>query len=159
VYEQVSLIGRLTADPTMRFTANGTPVTTFTVATSKKLPKSSAPQCPEGWKDGYSGKHWELTKFWRVTCWRNLAEVTNQYLSKGRLVFVQGELNGDADNGVQNVRVWQGNDGVPRASYELTARTVKFLSSRSEDNGSGNSYGSPEPPPGFRESDLDEIPF
>ena len=64
--------------------------------------------------------------FVSTLCWRNLAEATNQYLEKGSQVFVEGELRGDASDGSQNPRIWQGNDGEHRASYEVTARTVKL---------------------------------
>jgi single-strand DNA-binding protein len=157
MYEEVELVGRLTADPTMRYTGDGTPVTTITVATSKKISKDTHPNCPAGWKEGYNGRSWELTKFWRVTCWRDLGERVNQYMSKGRTVFVKGETNGEAMNGIQNPRVWEGNDGVPRASYELTARVVRFLGSR---NGNGNGQSQETPPPGFeRDEGLDDVPF
>jgi single-stranded DNA-binding protein len=65
---------------------------------------------------------------------------------------VEGELKGDADSGTQNPRIWQGNDGEHRASYEITARTVKFLGRR--DNG-GAPIG--EPPPGGENDDS--LPF
>jgi single-strand DNA-binding protein len=89
-----------------------------------------------------------------VTCWRKLAEVTNQYLEKGGQVFVAGELRGEASDGNQNPRIWQGNDGAHRASYELTARTVKFLGKR-EGNG-GAPIGEP-PPEGFEKDEV--LPF
>ena len=155
MYEELELVGRLTADPSMRFTPNGVAVTTFNVATTKKLSKANTPDCPAGWKDGYGGKSWELTKFWRVTAWRGLAETTNQYLSKGRMVFVKGEVGGDADNGVQNPHIWSGNDGAPRASYEITARVVRFLD---PSNGNGNGHSQGAPPPGYTEAPPD-IPF
>ena len=72
---------------------------------------------------------------------------------KGRTVLVKGELGGEADNGVQNPRVWSGQDGVARASYEVTARTVKFLGGR-EDNG----HTPQAPPPGFGE-ESSSVPF
>jgi single-stranded DNA-binding protein len=80
-----------------------------------------------------------------------LAETVNQYLSKGRQVFVEGEVSGDAADGNQNPRVWTGNDGVARASYEITARTVKFLGGR--DEAAGPPTGEP-PPEGFEEEAL-----
>ena len=61
--------------------------------------------------------------------------MVNQYVTKGMLLFVEGEVRGDAANGTQNPRVWTGNDGVARASFELTARTVKFMSGRGESGG------------------------
>ena len=163
MYEEIELVGRLTADPVMRLTSNGgIPVTTFTVATTKKLSKANTPACPDGWKDGYNGKAWELTKFFRVTCWRGLAETCDQYLSKGRMVFVKGEMNGEAENGIQNPRVWSGSDGSPRASYEITARVVRFLDAASgsnngngNGNGSGNGYAHDPAPPGYEE----DVPF
>ena len=155
MHEELEIIGRLTSDPTMKFTPNGVAVTTFAVATTKKLSKSSTPACPAGWKDGYKGKNWELTKFWRITCWRGLAETTNQYLAKGREVFVKGELGGEADTGIQNPRVWSGKDGIARASYEVTARMVRFLSGR---EANGNGYAPQEPPPGYGD-EPSEAPF
>ena len=64
--------------------------------------------------------------------------------------FVEGELKGDAVEGAQNPRIWQGNDGEHRASFEITARTVKFLGRR--DNG-GPPIGEP-PPEGFEEETM-----
>jgi single-strand DNA-binding protein len=131
-------------------------VTTFTVATSNRISKERTPECPDGWKESFNGKSWELTTWWRVTAWRQLAETCNTFLAKGRTVYVEGEVKGSAVNGSQNPRVWTGSDGVPRASFEMTARTVKFLGGRG-DRGD-DSVDSPEgPPPGFVEED--EIPF
>jgi single-stranded DNA-binding protein len=76
----------------------------------------------------------------------------HQYLEKGSQVFVKGELRGEAVDGTQNPRIWTGNDGEARTSYELTARTVKFLGRR--DNG-GAPIG--EPPPGGEDDDV--LPF
>jgi hypothetical protein len=70
------------------------------------------------------------------------------------VVFVEGEVSGEAANGSQNPRVWTGNDGVARASYEVTARNVKFLS-RVGETTSGPPTGEP-PPEGFEE---DTLPF
>jgi single-stranded DNA-binding protein len=81
--------------------------------------------------------------------WRKLAEATNEFLDKGRQVFVEGELRGDAVEGSQNLRIWTGNDGEHRASYEVTARMVKFIG-RKVDNGSVPVGG---PPPEGHEDD------
>ena len=157
MYHKVVIIGNLGQDPEMRFTPSGTPVTSFSVATSNRISKERTPECPDGWKESFNGKNWELTTWWRVTAWRQLAETCNNFLAKGRTVFVEGEIKGAAVNGSQNPRVWTGSDGVPRASFEMTARTVKFLGGRG-DRGEGAGVDSPEgPPPGFVEED--EIPF
>jgi single-stranded DNA-binding protein len=83
-----------------------------------------------------------------------MAETINQYLSKGQQVFVEGTVSGDAAEGSQNPRVWTGNDGVARASFELTAREIKFLGSRGE-AAAGPPMGEP-PPESFEE---DTLPF
>ena len=123
MYSKVTIIGHLGGDPEMRYLPSGNPVTNFSVATNYN------------WTDQDGEKH-EQTTWFRVATWRGLAEVCNQYLSKGRQVFVEGEVRGEAIDGTQNPRVWSGNDGVARASFELTARTVKFLGGR-EDTAAG----------------------
>ena len=142
MFQRVTIIGRVGQDPEMRYTKDQTPVASFSVATTSTLSKATRPECPAGWKESYNGKNWELTTWWRVTCWRGLAETVNQYLEKGRQVFVEGEMNGEALNGTQNPRVWTGSDGVAKASYEITARTVKFLGGR--DDSAGAATAAPE---------------
>jgi single-strand DNA-binding protein len=158
MYHKVVLIGNLGQDPEMRYTPSGTAVTNFSVATKTAVSKERVTECPDGWRDSYNGKNWELTTWWRVTAWRQLAETCNQFLSKGSQVYVEGEVNGTAANGSRNPRVWTGSDGVPRASFELTARMVRFIGRR---GGAGESMagdeGPEEPPPGFVEET--EIPF
>jgi len=114
MYHKITIIGNLGSAPEMRYTADGTPVTNFSVATNRKWTN----------QDGSKG---EETAWFRVTCWRRMAEVANQYLEKGRQVYVEGRLNPD-DNG--GPRVWIGDDGVARASYEVTATMIKFLGRR-----------------------------
>lgn len=158
MFHRVTLIGRVGQDPQMRYTPEGTPVTSFSVATTTRIGKTfrdgGERPCPEGWKESYNGRHWELTTWWNVTAWRQLGETVNQYVNKGMLVFVEGEVRGDAMNGSQRPRVWTGNDGVARASFELTARDIKFMSGRDE-SGAGAPIGEP-PPEGFEE---DALPF
>ena len=132
----------------------------FTVAVNAKLSKARVESCPTGWKDGWApegqeSKHWEKVKFYRVTTWRGLAETCNSYLEKGRQVLVEGEMAGELSDGVESPRVWTGNDGEARASFELTARTVKFLGGRNGNGGGGAPVGEP-PPQGFEE---DALPF
>ena len=155
MFHRVTIIGFVGQDPEMRYAPDGTPVCNFSVATRQVVSKERVAQCPQGWKESLNGKAWELTTWFRVTTWRKLAEATNTYLSKGQQVFVEGELKGEADSGTQNPRIWVGNDGEHRASYEVTARTVKFLGKR-EGNG-GAPIG--EPPPEGYEEDSDALPF
>jgi single-strand DNA-binding protein len=127
MFHRISLIGFVGQAPQMRYTEDGTAVTNFSVATRQVVSKERVGACPAGWKESLNGKNWELTTWWRVTCWRKLAEATNEFLEKGSSVFVEGEMRGEASEGTQNPRVWQGSDGEHRASYELTARTVKMF--------------------------------
>jgi single-strand DNA-binding protein len=112
MYQKVIIVGRLGRDPEMRYTPSGQPVTTFSVATDFT------------WID-QEGQQQQRTTWFRVNAWRKLAETCNQYLVKGQQVLVEGRMNPDPETG--GPRVWTGNDGVARASYELTAATVKFL--------------------------------
>jgi len=151
MFHRITLIGFVGADPEMRYCEDGTPVTNFSVATRQVVSKERAASCPRGWKESLNGKNWELTTWFRVTVWRKLAEACNQYVAKGSQVYVAGELKGEAESGSQNPRIWVGNNGQHRASYEITAGTVKFLGRR--DNG-GAPIG--EPPP---ESYEEYLPF
>ena len=153
MFHRITIIGFVGQEPGMRYTEDGTPVTNFSVATRQVVTKERVAACPAGWKESLNGKNWELTTWFRVTVWRKLAEAVNNFLEKGQQVFVEGELRGDAVEGNQNPRIWTGNDGEHRASYEVTARTVKFLGKR-ESNG-GAPVG--EPPPGGEDDDL--LPF
>ena len=86
-----------------------------------------------------------------------MAESVNNYLKKGSLVYIEGELSGELTDGNNNPRIWQGSDGESRASYEITARNVKFLGG-GEGNGGGYSPSEPPPQSGYG-SDSDPLPF
>tara|TARA_Y100000310_G_scaffold337107_1_gene423308 strand:+ start:671 stop:1078 length:408 start_codon:yes stop_codon:yes gene_type:complete len=119
MYQKLVIVGNLGGDPEMRYTPQGTPVTNFSVATSEKWTQD--------------GEQRERTTWFRVTAWRRLAETCAEYLTKGRQVLVEGRMNPDPDTG--GPRIWQGKDGDPRASFEVTALTVKFLGNKSNSNG------------------------
>ena len=85
-----------------------------------------------------------------------MAETCNQYLSKGRQVLVEGQLRPDPATG--GPRVWTGNDGTTRASFEVNANTVKFLGGRGEAVAAEPGVSLEEPPPGFEEGE-EELPF
>ncbi|MBC7224853.1 MAG: single-stranded DNA-binding protein [Anaerolineae bacterium] len=141
MYHKVILIGNLGSDPQMRYTPEGVPVTTFSVATNRRWTNP----------DGSPG---EETIWWRVTAWRKLAETCNQYLSKGRQVYVEGQMRPDPSTG--GPRIWTGNDGVARASYEVTAFTVRFLGGRGGPMEVPPEEGAEEPPAA---GDEGELPF
>jgi single-strand DNA-binding protein len=154
MFHRITLIGFVGQAPQMRYTEDGTPVTNFSVATRQVVSKERVASCPQGWKESLNGKNWELTTWWRVTCWRKLAEAANEFLDRGSSVYVEGEVRGEASSGNQNPRIWAGNDGEHRASYELTARTVKFLGKR---EGNGGAPVGEAPPEGYEAEDI--LPF
>ena len=112
MYQKLIIIGNLGREPEMRFTPNGDPVTTFSVATSRKY----------GEKDE--------TTWFRVSVWGKQAESCNQYLEKGSKVLVEGRLSPDKVTG--SPKVWTKKDGSCGSSYEMTAENVRFLTSRGE---------------------------
>lgn len=115
MYHKILLAGNLGRDPQMRYTPSGQQVVDFSMATSEK------------WT-GQDGQPQERTIWWRVTVWGKQAENCNQYLKKGSKVLVEGRMTPDPKTG--NPRIWTRQDGTSAASYEVTAQTVKFLSSR-----------------------------
>ena len=138
MYQKLVMVGRLGRDPEMRFTPTGQAVTSFSVATDRQYTDQS-------------GKPVKETVWFRVTAWGKLAETCNTYLQKGKLVLIEGRLTVDAKAG--GPRTWVGQDGTPRASYEVTAQTVKFLSQRTEGAGEGG------PEEDLEIAPSEEIPF
>ncbi|MDF1513101.1 MAG: single-stranded DNA-binding protein [Anaerolineae bacterium] len=122
-YQKVIIVGNLGRDPEMRYTPDGTPVTSFSVATNRRWTNS----------DGSPG---EETAWFRVSVWRKPAENAAKYLTKGRQVMVEGRMTPDRTTG--GPRVWTGSDGSPRASYEMTADRIIYLSGRTEASGAGD---------------------
>jgi single-strand DNA-binding protein len=143
MYQKVIIVGNLGRDPEMRYTPQGKPVTNFSVATNRRWTNA----------DGTPG---EETIWFRVSTWGRTAEVCNQYLSKGQQVLIEGRLRPDPETG--GPRVWTGNDGIARASFEITAFTVKFLGRRGEAVAVEPGVTPEEPPPGFEEGE-EELPF
>ena len=143
MFHKVTIIGNLGRDPELKYTPSGDPVVKFSVATNRK------------WTN-QDGSHGEETSWFRCTAWRKLAETVNQYLTKGRQVYLEGRLQPDKTTG--GPQVFTRNDGTTGASYEVTVDTVKFLGARPGESGEqGETQAADrEPPPGVGES---EIPF
>ena len=140
MYQKVIVMGHLGGDPEMRYMQDGTAVTNFSMATNRN------------WTDRTSGEPQKETTWFRVAVWGRQAEATNEYLSKGSQVLVEGELRGDPQTG--GPRTFTRQDGTVGASYELRAFTVKFVGGR--DTGgfeAGSSDG------GSAAQEEDEIPF
>ncbi len=143
MYHTLILVGNVGRDPEMRYTPSGQPVTSFSVATNRQYTANSGETVKE-------------TIWFRVTTWGKTAEVCNQYIKKGSKVLVEGRLTPDASTG--GPRVWTAQDGTPRASFEVTASTVRFLSSRGE-AAEGQSSGGGDAGGSFVGAPEDDIPF
>jgi single-strand DNA-binding protein len=138
MYHTIILVGNLGRDPEMRYTPSGQAVTNLNVASNRKYTTSDGNQVEE-------------TIWFRVSTWGKVAENCNQYLKKGSKVLIEGRLNPDPDTG--SPRVFTRQDGSSGASFEVTAQTVKFLSSRTEDE-SGYTAGE-----AHAVSEPEDIPF
>lgn len=140
---RIQIIGRLGRDPEMRYTPGGTPVTNFSVAVNRRR-RSQDDQMAEE------------TDWFRVVCWEKLAEIADQYLKKGTLVYVEGRVQ---------IRKFTGNDGVERTSVDVVANDMIMLSGREEGGyGERGDGGTRREPVSSRssesdEEDIDDLPF
>ncbi len=107
---KVILIGRLGADPEIRYTPSGAEVATFRMATN------------ETWTNK-NGEKEERTEWHRVVAWRNLAKICGEYLNKGRLVYIEGKIR---------TRSWEDRDGNKRYTTEVEATDMKMLGGTGE---------------------------
>jgi single-strand DNA-binding protein len=154
---KVMIIGNLGADPEMRYTPNGRPVTQFNVAVNQST------------KNQQTGEWVEATDWFRVSVWGDRAERTAETLRKGNKVFVEGRFK---------TREFEGRDGKARTSLEITADSVVNLEKRTREDGEGqfaapaaagagaSSGGSSSGPPrgsggngGGMDDELDDLPF
>ena len=138
------IVGNLTRDPELRTTSSGISVCSFTVAVNRRRSANSA-----------AGNNQPEADFFRVSAWRQLGENCSKFLTKGRKVCVVGPVS---------VRTYQANDGTTRASLEVTAEDVEFLSARND--GEAGAYSAPAAAPaaepqaaGFTAVETDELPF
>ena len=116
---KILVIGNVGRDPEMRYTPNGNAVTNFSVAVNRRYtPAGGEPQ--------------EETEWFRVTAWNRLAEQCNQYVTRGRKVYVEGRLKSST---------WVAQDGQTRFTNEIIANTVTFLGSPQ----GGGGYDGPPP--------------
>ncbi len=136
---KIMIIGNLGRDPEMRYTPNGNPVTSFSIAASRSY------TTPDG------ERHQE-TEWFTVVAWRQLAEQCNQYLAKGRKAYVEGRLHS---------RTWESQDGKTHFVNEITADRVLFLDrgpgGQSGEGGGGAGGGDGGDPAGHVEAE--DLPF
>ena len=132
---KVILLGHLGADPEVRYTQGGTAVANLRIATN------------ESYNDKTSGERIEKTEWHRVVAWGKLAEIVGQYLTKGRQVYIEGQLQ---------TRQWQDKDGNTRYSTEVRASDLVMLGSG---RGEGRSAeGAPGEEPQFAQVGGDAPP-
>ncbi len=132
---KVILIGRLGADPEIRYTPSGAEVATFRIATS------------EVWTNK-SGEKEERTEWHRIVAWRGLAKLCGEYLSKGKLVYIEGRLR---------TRSWEDRDGNKRTTTEIEATDMKMLGAVGEGNRKAKEPEADYAPPATKGEE--DIPF
>ena len=135
---KVILVGRLGADPEVRYTNTGTPVANFNIATSSSFTDKS-------------GERTERTEWHRIVAFGKLAEICGEYLAKGKQIYIEGRLQ---------TRDWEDRDGNKRKTTEIVANTMQMLGSAGDQVRSGGSDLGP--PPGDAMPDInteDDIPF
>ena len=155
-FNKVILMGNLTRDPELKTTPSGSKVANFGLAMS------------ETWKDRTTGENREITCFVDVEVWERSAELCGQYLRKGSPVLVEGRLRMDE---------WTNQQGEKRSRLRVRADNIRFVGSRRESQGEGQSapaafapppQNSPVPPPpqtpapGYNDpsaGDDDDLPF
>lgn len=146
-FNKITIVGYLGRDPELRYTPSGTPVCDFSIATTER----------KGKRDGEDGE--EITTWFRVNMWGRQAELANQYLQKGRLVYVEGRLS---------QREYTDRDGNKRTSLDVHGSDMRFIGSRGDEmaagapSGGGRSSSAPSRGGDDRGGDSivdDDIPF
>jgi single-strand DNA-binding protein len=138
---KVMLIGNLGKDPEVRYTASGTAVASFSLATSERFKNKN-------------GEWEEKTEWHNVTLWARLAEIAGEYLSKGKTVYIEGRLQ---------TRKWQDKDGRDRYTTEIVGEKMQMLSGKGEGGGKTSAgRGGEGHEPAYEEPAFnpdDDIPF
>ena len=123
-YNKVILMGNLTRDPEMRYIPSGTAVTNFGLAMNER------------YTDRQTGEQKESACFVDVEAWGRQAEIANEYLSKGRPVFIEGALKFDS---------WETEDGSKRSRLSVRAFRIQFIGGRRDEDEMGDGYTNAQP--------------
>lgn len=135
---KVMIIGNLGRDPEMRYLPSGSPVTSFSVAVSRN------------WKTP-DGESREETEWFNVQCFNKLAEITNEYLQKGKQVYIEGRLR---------THSWDDkNTGEKKYRTEVVANEMVMLGSRGEPGMGGPERSQQNAAPSGENLDFDNMPF
>ncbi len=142
-FNKITLVGNLGRDPELRYTPQGTPVCSFSLATNERR------------KDRNTGENNDITTWFRVTLWGRQAETASQYLTRGKPVYIEGRLR---------VEEWTDRDGKPRHTLEVNATDMQFIGGgRADDAGAqaARAAGAPanDPIPDAGSPTDDDVPF
>ena len=130
-FNKIMIVGYLGRDPEIRYTPQGTAVCNFTIATTEK-------------RKDRSGEAQDVTTWFRVSAWGRQAEIANQYLSKGKQVYVEGRLRQEE---------YTDKEGNRRQTLEVNATDIHFLGARGEGGSFPQTHGSAD-----RSHDIDDGP-
>jgi len=151
-FNRIIIYGYLGRDPELRYTAQGTPVCSLSIATTER-------------RKDRNGEMQDHTTWFRVTCWNRMAETVSQYLSKGSPAYFEGRLRTEE---------YTDRDGKPRTSLEVNATDFQFIGKRDDGDHSssnprptqptapaqpGRSTGLDRSDPSYDPADDDDIPF
>ncbi|HJR07225.1 MAG TPA: single-stranded DNA-binding protein [Pyrinomonadaceae bacterium] len=141
-FNKLILVGNLGRDPELRYTPQGTPVCSFTLATNER-------------RKDKAGENQDVTTWFRVTLWGRQAETASQYLSKGRPVYIEGRLR---------VEEWTDKDGRQRYTLEVHATDMQFIGGRGDEGGGSGarpdaSVSAKTESSGGEDISDDDIPF
>jgi single-strand DNA-binding protein len=134
---KVLLIGRLGKDPEVRYTPDGTMVTNFSMATDE-------------YRKDKNGEKVQRTEWHRIVTFGKLAEICGNYLSKGKLVFVEGRIQ---------TQSWEDKEGNKRYTTEIIASDMRMLDSKGTGKTQGTNTGATPPYPGGESLPDDDVPF
>jgi single-strand DNA-binding protein len=131
---KVILIGRVGRDPEVRYISSGTPVASFSVATDESFKSRN-------------GEQQQHTEWHKVVAWNKLAEICGEYLTKGKLVYIEGSIRS---------RQWEDQSGNKRTAYEIIARNMQMLGSRTDAERAAAGGSRPAVPQGAGSEERDE---
>ena len=140
-FNKVILVGNLGRDPELRYTPQGTPVCSFSMATNER-------------RKDKTGEMQDQTTWFRVTLWGRQAETASQYLTKGRPVYIEGRLR---------VEEWTDRDGKARHTLEVHATDMQFIGGGAREEGAAPparaAAAAGEPGPEAADLNDDDVPF
>ncbi|MFN0119351.1 MAG: single-stranded DNA-binding protein [Blastocatellia bacterium] len=123
-FNKITIVGYLGRDPELRYTPQGTAVCSFSIATTER-------------RKDKSGEMQDQTTWFKVAAWNRLAEVANQYLSKGKQVYIEGRLRTEE---------YTDKEGKLRTSLEVTANDIQFIGARGDEAGMSSGASAPARP-------------